>query len=99
MKYSTLFTLLSIIIFVFPWTGLPFGFIRLVVSLFALTIFFLSLGLYQREQKISNVLRDIREQNSREEITNNKKSHETPEPVFTQPLEKTTNKRRLSDML
>jgi hypothetical protein len=61
MKYSTLFTFLSIVIFIFPWTGLPFGFLRLILSLFAVILFFLSLGLYQKEQKISDFIRDVKQ--------------------------------------
>lgn len=60
MKYSTLFTILSIAMLIFPWTGLPFGFIRLVISLCSIILFFLSLGLYQKEQKIAEFVRDVK---------------------------------------
>jgi hypothetical protein len=35
--------------------------LRLILSLFAVILFFLSLGLYQKEQKISDFIRDVKQ--------------------------------------
>jgi hypothetical protein len=76
MKYSTLFTILSIAMLVFPWTGLPFGFIRLIISLCSIILFFFSLGLYQKEQKIAEFIREIKN-------TRNTETY-SPEPEVSQ---------------
>ena len=104
MKYSTLFTILSILVFILPWTGFPFGFIRLIISLFAAILFFLSIGLYQREQKINLVLRDIREQELKKDSieTNHTKDLEISNKENKEEYKNTENpvhKRRLSDMI
>lgn len=77
---------------IFPWTGLPFGFLRLILSLFALVLFFLSLGLYQKEQKISDFIRGIKQsslQQDDQEVSNK----EAPQEVVR------TERKKLSDVL
>lgn len=94
MKYSTLFIIMSLVVLVFPWTGLPFGFIRLVITLTGFLLVFFAIGLYQKEQKIAAWVRDIRSVQSSQD----KESQEIPVQV---PMSETirTHRKKLSDVL
>lgn len=94
MKYSTLFIIISILLVIFPWTGLPFGFIRLVISGTGLIICFLSVGLYQKEQKISQLLHDLR---NKEHGVYQKEHTTTQEVSDVQP--QVQERKKLSDVL
>ena len=51
---------MSCIVLVLPWTGFPFGFIRLCITVVSLISIVFSIGLYQKEQKIALWIRDVR---------------------------------------
>lgn len=93
MKYSTLFSFLSIIIIILPWTGFPFGFLRLIISLLAIILFVLSIGLYQKEQKISEFIRSMRQSSSGQDQS--EPVHQEPSVTETKP----TERKKLADVL
>lgn len=86
---------MSLIVLIFPWTGLPFGFIRLVITLTGFLLVFFAVGLYQKEQKIASWIRDIRNTQSSQD---DKEIKESPAHVSMSETMH-THRKKLSDVL
>ncbi|MDQ5929534.1 MAG: hypothetical protein QG594_1313 [Bacteroidota bacterium] len=61
MKYSNLYIIIALFIIIIPWTGFPFGVIRIMITLIGFVIVFLATGLFQREVKVRNFIEEYHE--------------------------------------